>query len=409
MAVGFSRDMWYNYIADRSHPPVASAVVEIPEWDPDHVYAWKPADNYKGWKLIARGEAGVDDAAVIQAAIDTVYNNGGGLIKLRKGTFLIDSQISIPDKIYLVGEGMYSTILRANTDLPSLILIQKIEEYFEGILLADMMIHMNHNAGDGVIVDGTGRSVFIERCRVSYASQNGYAGIRIKNLSWGVVIKDCHLDYNFYGIVNEDSNFMRVNETIVRFSYYHGIYVLGGNSTRIFHSVIEKSQNQWACHIRLSGGSDHEIIDNHLEDAPEDGKNIHIGETDTSVDNCLVLGNTMTENNHNIYLQNAQNTLIGYNRIGGIGRSIFITSACSGTVILPNNIEETTGGIYDAGTNTIKLYNKKFGALTSYVFELLSSPPTSPAVGEVYLDDGTNTADGNPHLRMWDGSTWVDL
>jgi len=70
MAVGFSRDMWYNYIADRSHPPVASAVVEKPEYDPDHVYAWKPANNYKGWKLIARGEAGVDDAEVIQSAID---------------------------------------------------------------------------------------------------------------------------------------------------------------------------------------------------------------------------------------------------------------------------------------------------------------------------------------------------
>jgi len=67
MAVGFSRDRWYNYIADRSHPPVASAVVEKPEYDPDHVYAWKPANNYKGWKLIDRGEAGVDDAEVIQA------------------------------------------------------------------------------------------------------------------------------------------------------------------------------------------------------------------------------------------------------------------------------------------------------------------------------------------------------
>ena len=72
MSYGFSRDQWYNYIADRSHPPVASAVVEKPEYDPDHVYAWKPANNYKGWKLIARGKAGVDDAEVIQSAYDSV-------------------------------------------------------------------------------------------------------------------------------------------------------------------------------------------------------------------------------------------------------------------------------------------------------------------------------------------------
>ena len=50
-------------------PAFASAVVEKPEYDPDHVYAWKPANNYKGWKLIAKGEAGVDDAEIIEEAL----------------------------------------------------------------------------------------------------------------------------------------------------------------------------------------------------------------------------------------------------------------------------------------------------------------------------------------------------
>jgi len=90
MAVGFSRDMWYNYIADRSHPPVTSAVVEIPEYDPDHVYAWKPANNYKGWKLIARGEAGVDDADIIQQVHDLLPSHS--LIKLI-GTFTLTKTV----------------------------------------------------------------------------------------------------------------------------------------------------------------------------------------------------------------------------------------------------------------------------------------------------------------------------
>ena len=94
MAAGFSRDRWYNYIADRSHPPVASAVVEIPEYDPDHVYAWKPANNYKGWKLIDRGEAGVDDAEVIQATVDFVSDLGVGKIVFQ-GTFNISNGIKI--------------------------------------------------------------------------------------------------------------------------------------------------------------------------------------------------------------------------------------------------------------------------------------------------------------------------
>jgi len=38
-----------------------------------------------------------------------------------------------------------------------------------------------------------------------------------------------------------------------------------------------------------------------------------------------------------------------------------------------------------------------------------SSPPASPSAGDIYLDDGTNTADGNPHLRYYDGAAWHDL
>jgi len=83
VSYGFSRDQWYNYIADRSHPPVASAVVEKPEYDPDHVYAWKPANNYKGWKLIARGEAGVDDAEVPLAIQKAIYSTPQGTIIIR--------------------------------------------------------------------------------------------------------------------------------------------------------------------------------------------------------------------------------------------------------------------------------------------------------------------------------------
>ncbi len=36
----------------------------------------------------------------------------------------------------------------------------------------------------------------------------------------------------------------------------------------------------------------------------------------------------------------------------------------------------------------------------------LSSPPSSPAIGDIYMDDGTNTSDGTPKLRVYDGTTW---
>ena len=38
-----------------------------------------------------------------------------------------------------------------------------------------------------------------------------------------------------------------------------------------------------------------------------------------------------------------------------------------------------------------------------------SSAPDNPAEGRVYLDDGTNTDDGNPGFRYYTGTTWIDL
>jgi len=38
-----------------------------------------------------------------------------------------------------------------------------------------------------------------------------------------------------------------------------------------------------------------------------------------------------------------------------------------------------------------------------------SIPYSSPSAGDVYLDDGTNTSDGNPHRRYYDGTSWTDL
>jgi len=115
MAVGFSRDRWYNYIADRSHPPVASAVVEKPEYDPDHVYAWKPANNYKGWKLIARGEAGVDDAEVIRSVISE------GLIFIKRATYSINSIISANNLTNLAILAEKGTVFKATGDIGAIL------------------------------------------------------------------------------------------------------------------------------------------------------------------------------------------------------------------------------------------------------------------------------------------------
>ncbi len=43
------------------------------------------------------------------------------------------------------------------------------------------------------------------------------------------------------------------------------------------------------------------------------------------------------------------------------------------------------------------------------ILELLNEPPSNPTNGRIYLDSGLNTADGKPHLRYFDGTSWQDL
>jgi hypothetical protein len=38
-----------------------------------------------------------------------------------------------------------------------------------------------------------------------------------------------------------------------------------------------------------------------------------------------------------------------------------------------------------------------------------SAAPSTPSAGDIYLDDGVNTASGNPGWRRWNGLTWEDI
>jgi len=41
--------------------------------------------------------------------------------------------------------------------------------------------------------------------------------------------------------------------------------------------------------------------------------------------------------------------------------------------------------------------------------ELTSTVPDNPSKGFIYIDDGTNRANGKPGFRYFDGTTWLDL
>lgn len=43
------------------------------------------------------------------------------------------------------------------------------------------------------------------------------------------------------------------------------------------------------------------------------------------------------------------------------------------------------------------------------ITEMLNEAPSNSVAGTIYLDDGTNTEDGLPSLRYFDGNIWIDL
>lgn len=49
------------------------------------------------------------------------------------------------------------------------------------------------------------------------------------------------------------------------------------------------------------------------------------------------------------------------------------------------------------------------GANGSPILPKTNTPPSNPSIGTIYVDDGTNTADGEIGLRLFTGSSWIDL
>ena len=102
MARGWSRDRWTEYIRKKVAKGAYSAIVMKQETD-----VW--AEDCYG-KTIAEGKAGVDDAEVIQKAIDYVHSKGGGEVKIREGEYSLNSTIQIGQKVHLHGCGQNTKI-----------------------------------------------------------------------------------------------------------------------------------------------------------------------------------------------------------------------------------------------------------------------------------------------------------
>lgn len=69
----------------------------------------------------------------------------------------------------------------------------------------------------------------------------------------------------------------------------------------------------------------------------------------------------------------------------------------------------TWGNFFTAPTITPKATISNSATTAPLNITERSAAPSSPATNDVYLDDGTNTASGNPGWRRYNGSAWEDV
>jgi len=139
-------------------------------------------------KTIASGEAGVDDASVIQSALDAVGSRGGGKVYLADGTYLNSQPISINySNMELQGMG-WSTILKFKDGIQPEFNILTISSGCSGIVIANLQLDCNkanttkpsaHIFGAGIRINTASaviKNVYIHdahyRCAFSYSGHD---------------------------------------------------------------------------------------------------------------------------------------------------------------------------------------------------------------------------------------------
>jgi len=342
-------------------------------------------------KTIASGEAGVDDASVIQSAL-----NQGGRVFINPGEYIGDS-VTVNCAV-LVGAGSRdqdptSTILKmkvvvtkSNTVVSNLLM--KGQQLRAEGPISDIYIENVH------IVDAPGDAFYLEdvygakllNCKAWGAAGRGFNILGCNGLTlFGCIADHCKLGFRFtrsdasgpgasmYGV--------SVINCLAMMSQRYGLYAEGVRNLHITNGT------RFDDNSKEGGGLYDDII--LTEDANGNPcRNVeikaHIMSPETRhLINCAAVDHGIIEC---VHLSGGKTTGI---RLTGSANNIEVRNPKLDYITAPTKI-------YNDGNNFIKFTG------------IYSSPPLT-VKGVLYLDNGSNTGDGAPHWRYYDGSTWHDL
>jgi len=144
----------------------------------------------------------VDDASVIQSAIDAVEENGGGGVLIRQGLYIIQNSIIMKSRIVLHGEGMRNTRLKLADGADTSVISYPYEQTGDYALGSLEIAHLwidgnkaNNTQGFGIIIaawDAVFHHLFIRNCaKTGFFRKGATSASTDDNTIYRVRVVDC--------------------------------------------------------------------------------------------------------------------------------------------------------------------------------------------------------------------------
>jgi len=368
MSFGWSRDRWEEYLFDRVGQPLANAVVYQAK---GKTIAKVWSEQRERFKRIAQKNAGVNDAEVIQKALDV-----GGKVFIAKGTYICSQTIKMKDVVVEFEKGVELKLGNGvNADL--------IQVAGTVVLKGEVILNGNNaNNGSGILINAYDsiEKLVVDGLTLKYYPERGIRALETLTHN-KVVIRNCKIYYSETlpehkaggWAISGKSEYLLV-ENCEMINIPNDAINYFGDIIRISNNTIKNTPDGGLHVAPISESAEIVVEDNHIENV-QSNKGIGVGTDDSSVNlyNARVVNNYIKDvgDYSAIRMQYAYECIIEKNIIDGCPDGIVIALEGSGNTIANNRIRNITGtGIYarnndnviegnviDSPNNGIQLYN----------------------------------------------------
>ncbi len=183
-----------------------------------------------------------DDAAGIQAAIDTAHTAGGGTVQLLAKTYLVDTAITIKSGIQLRGQGMGKTVLKRDSSYTSTVpyFVGAVNGAVTDAVISHLTVDRDFSRQDLVdnhetVLLGIGirssADYYNERIRLDHVEAIGFTvGLSIEGATH-ITVVDCRVHDNGGTVLHHNIYFRRTGRVL--FSGNHVYDSVGGSGIKL--------------------------------------------------------------------------------------------------------------------------------------------------------------------------------